>query len=177
MNKVYKVKLNMILSSLEGGKNLKGQIIDDIDTKIINLLQTDGRMSNLEIAKKIGVSEGTVRNRIAKLTDQEIIQIVAVANPFKIGLSIAAIIKIEVDIKKVDYVAEQLQKVDEIWYIALATGNAEFDVEVYVASMDDLNLLLKESIWPIDGILHTTTTVILSYLKRSYDWKFPLEKV
>ena len=146
--------------------------LSDIDVKIIKALQEDGRMANTIIARNLGVSEATVRNHIAKLIDDQIIQIVAVANPFKIGLGITALIDIQADIAKIDSVAEKLKSIEEIWYIALATGASNFDVEVYLPSIEMLDDLLQNKIWKIDGVLHTTTSIVLSYIKRDYRWKF-----
>ncbi|HHX88034.1 MAG TPA: Lrp/AsnC family transcriptional regulator [Firmicutes bacterium] len=129
-------------------------------------------MPNTLIARNLGVSEATVRNHIAKLIDNKVIQIVAVADPFKIGLGITALIDIQADIAKVDSVAEELKNIDEIWYIALATGASNFDVEVYLPSIERLDDLLRNKIWKIDGVLHTTTSIVLSYIKRDYRWKF-----
>ena len=151
-------------------KNPNG--LDKVDMKIIRILQRDGRTPNTDIARELGVSESTVRNRISRLIESKVIQIVAVADPFKLGLDVAAMIKIHSDIKKVDQVAEELRKIDEIWYIALATGRSTFDVEVYVKSIHQLHELLEHRIWQIDGIEQTETSVVLSYLKRDYGWKF-----
>jgi Lrp/AsnC family transcriptional regulator, regulator for asnA, asnC and gidA len=146
--------------------------LDQIDMKIIRILQRDGRTPNTDIARSLSVSESTVRNRISRLIEHEVIQIVAVADPFKLGLDVAAIIKIHSDIKKIDHVAAELRKINEIWYIALATGRSTFDIEVYVKSISQLHELLEKRIWQIDGIEQTETSVVMSYLKREYTWSF-----
>ncbi|MEN1760624.1 MULTISPECIES: Lrp/AsnC family transcriptional regulator [Anoxynatronum] len=146
--------------------------LDHVDMKIIRMLQRDGRTPNTDIARELGVSESTVRNRISRLIDNKVMQIVAVADPFKLGLDVAAMIKIHSDIKKVDHVAAELGKINEIWYIALATGRSTFDIEVYVKNIHQLHELLEKKIWPIDGIEQTETSVVLSYLKREYCWNF-----
>ncbi len=146
--------------------------LDQIDLKIIRILQRDGRTPNTDIARSLSVSESTVRNRISRLIEHEVIQIVAVADPFKLGLDVAAIIKIHSDIKKIDHVAAELGKISEIWYIALATGRSTFDIEVYVKNISQLHELLEKRIWQIDGIEQTETSVVMSYLKREYTWSF-----
>ncbi len=157
---------------LNGERQEKGNglEIDNIDVKIIGLLQQDGRMANTQIAQIIGASEGTVRKRIKRLVDDKVIQVVAVADPFKIGIDIAAIIRIYADIKKMDYVCEELKKIKEMWYIALALGESAYDVEVYLPNIQELNSLLTNRIWPINGVIKTETSLILSYLKREYTW-------
>lgn len=151
-------------------KNPNG--LDKVDLQIIRILQRDGRTPNTDIAKDLGVSESTVRNRISRLIEKKVMQIVAVADPFKLGLDVAAIIKIHSDVKKVETVASELSKIDEIWYVALATGRSTFDVEVYVKNIHQLHQLLEKRIWPIDGIEQTETSVVMSYIKREYCWNF-----
>ena len=151
-------------------KNPNG--LDKVDLQIIRILQRDGRTPNTDIARDLGVSESTVRNRISRLIDKKVIQIVAVADPFKLGLDVAAIIKIHSDVKKVETVAAELSKINEIWYVALATGRSTFDVEVYVKNIHQLHQLLEKQIWPIDGIEQTETSVVMSYIKREYCWNF-----
>ncbi len=145
--------------------------LDELDLNIVKELQNDGRTAITHIAKKYDTAEATVRKRLKRLIDNEVIQVVAVADPFKLGLNIAAIIKIEAAIDKVDSISEDLNKIDEVWYIALHTGDATFDVEVYVPSMQDLKNLLTDVIWKIDGIKKTETSIVLSYIKRDYKWK------
>ncbi len=151
-------------------KNPNG--LDKVDMQIIRILQRDGRTPNTDIARDLGVSESTVRNRISRLIEKKVIQIVAVADPFKLGLDVAAIIKIHSDVKKVETVAAELSKINEIWYVALATGRSTFDVEVYVKNIHQLHQLLEKRIWPIDGIEQTETSVVMSYIKREYCWNF-----
>ena len=85
------------------------EMIDAIDSKIINLLQKDGRIPSTKIARGLGISEATVRNRIQRLIQEGIIQVVAVGNPFKLGFGIVGTIKINIDdpesIKTLDFVA------------------------------------------------------------------------
>ncbi|RQD69134.1 MAG: Lrp/AsnC family transcriptional regulator [Tindallia sp. MSAO_Bac2] len=151
-------------------KNTYG--LDHVDLKIIKILQRDGRTPNTDIARLLDVSESTVRNRIARLIEKDVIQIVAVADPFKLGLDIAASIKIHVDIQKADHVAMELEKIESLWYITLATGASTFNAEVYVRTINDLQSLLKDRIWKIDGVTHTETSVVMDYLKREYCWDF-----
>ncbi len=86
--------------------------LDKIDLQIIRLLQNDGRMASSEIAKTIDIPEATIRYRLKKLIDKKFIQIVAAANPIKLGFGIAACISIEAEIRKVDHVISQLEKID-----------------------------------------------------------------
>lgn len=144
--------------------------VDEMDLRIIALLQEDGRMASTEIAERLGITDVTVRKRINRLREAGIIQITAVANPMEIGFKIPVIIKIGADIKKIENVIKELSALREIWYIAVTTGDSELDVEAHLKSLEDLNKLLFEKIYPIDGVLRTETSVVLRYAKRRYDW-------
>jgi len=149
--------------------------IDQTDCKIIELLQEDGRMPNTMIAKKLGISEATVRSRLNRLTKEEYIQIVAVSNPLKLGFEVVGMLKIDVDIKKIDAVSKELSKIDQIWYIVHATGSAYIYAEFNAKSIDDLNGVIANKINKIDGLLKTETSLVLKFVKRRYDWKTAIE--
>ena len=148
----------------------KNKPIDRVDCEIIRLLQHNGRISNREISKKIGVSETTTRARLNRLIRSGIIQVVAVSNPFKLGFGVIGNSKIRIDVRKVDTVLHELKKIKEIWYIALATGGTDIDAEFNVKSLDDLNSLLFEKISKIPGINQIDTSLILRFAKRDYAW-------
>lgn len=149
--------------------------IDQTDCKIIELLQKDGRMPNTMIAKKLGVSEATVRSRLNRLTKEEYIQIVAVSNPLKLGFEVVGMLKIDVDIKKMDAVSKELSKIDQIWLITHATGSSDIYAEFNAKSIGELNDIISKKINKIDGLLKTEVSLILKYIKRRYDWKTAIE--
>ena len=144
--------------------------IDRIDCEIIKLLQVDGRIANTEIAKRIGISEATVRMRMNRLIRDEIIQIVAVSNPLKLGFGMIGSIRIHVDIKKMNHIIEELKQLKPLWFIVMSTGGTGIDTEFVVKSLEDLNDLIFEKINRIDGVLKTETSMFLRYIKRQYDW-------
>ena len=149
--------------------------IDRIDCEMIQLLQKDGRLSNTEIAKKIGISEATVRTRLNRLIEEEYIQIVAVSNPIKLGFEIVGILRIYADVKKMDHIIKELKKLRALWFIVHTTGGTGIDAEFVVKSLDELNELIFEKIYKIDGILRTETSLITKYIKRHYDWGTALD--
>jgi Lrp/AsnC family transcriptional regulator for asnA, asnC and gidA len=148
----------------------KKKVLDQIDCRMIELLQKDGRISNTEIAKEIGISEATVRTRLNRLIKQEYIQIVAVSNPIKLGFDIVGNIRIHVEIKKMDKIISELKKLKPLWFIVQSTGGTGIDTEFVVKSLDELNDLIFEKINKIEGINRTETTLFLKYIKRQYDW-------
>ena len=150
--------------------NNKKKNIDQIDSQIISLLQSDGRISNTDIAKSLGISEATVRTRLKRLIDEDYIQIVAVSNPFKLGFEIAGDLYIHVEMKKIDKVIKELKKFKEIWYIVLTTGNTNINAEFVVKTLEDLNDLVYNKISKIDGIIRVNSSVIMTFVKRKYDF-------
>ena len=148
----------------------KKKALDSVDCQMIELLQKDGRISNTEIAKRIGISEATIRTRLNRLIEEEFIQIVAVSNPIKLGFDIVGNIRIHVEIKKMDKIIKELKKLKPLWFIVQTTGGTGIDTEFVVKSLDELNELIFEKINKIDGIIKTETSLFLKYIKRQYDW-------
>ena len=154
----------------DDGAVSRGRPLDTIDSEIISLLQKDGRATNIHIAKTVGISEATVRNRLQRLIDEKIVQIVAVCDPFRIGFGIVGNIKIKIDAKKVNTILDELKKLPDVWYIALTTGGSDIDIDFNVKSLDDLKVLVYDKINKIDGIIRTEASVIMDFVKRKYDW-------
>ena len=144
----------------------------DIDYKIIRLLQKNGRIPNTEIAKKLGVSEATVRNRLQTLIREEHIQILAIVNPIKLKSGMVGNIRIKAENKKLDQVGKALFNIDELWYISQLVGKEDFDAEYYVSSQGDFGRLI-ERIKNIDGIIDIETSLITRYVKYSGGLTFP----
>ena len=144
--------------------------IDNVDRRMIRLLQKDGRISNTDLAKQIGISEATARSRLNRLISEEYIQIVAVSNPIKLGFEIVGSIRFHVNIKKMDEITEELKKLKPLWFIVHTTGGTDIVTEFIVESLSELNDLLFNKINKIDGIYRTETSLFLQYIKRQYDW-------
>jgi Lrp/AsnC family transcriptional regulator for asnA, asnC and gidA len=149
--------------------------LDRIDCQMIRVLQKDGRITNTEIGKTIGISEATVRTRLNRLIEEEYIQIVAVSNPIKLGFKIVGSIRIHVELKKLDSIIDALTKLQPLWFIVHSTGGTGIDTEFVAKSMEELNELIFDKINKIDGVIKTETSLFLKYLKRKYDWGTALE--
>jgi Lrp/AsnC family transcriptional regulator for asnA, asnC and gidA len=158
------------MQNSNGFKYDKKKNLDHIDNHIITLLQKDGRISNTDIAKKLKISEATVRTRLKRLIEDEYIQIVAVSNPFKLGFEITGDLYIHVDMKKIDSVITELKKIKELWYIVMTTGEQNINAEFVVTTLEELNDLVYNKISKIDGILRVETSIIMKYIKRKYDF-------
>jgi Lrp/AsnC family transcriptional regulator for asnA, asnC and gidA len=142
--------------------------MDDLDKKIIELLQRDGRASNARIARDVGVSEGTVRRRLRRLVQDEIIRVVAVPDPEKMGYSTIALVGIQADPDKIDDVARLLTLMDETQYVSLTTGS--FDIFIWVAlpSSEALGVFLRRKVGMTPGIRRTETFVNLAIRKKGF---------
>ena len=141
--------------------------MDELDRKIIGILQLDGRASNAKIARQLGVSEGTIRRRLKRLIEDEAIQVVALPEPSKLGYNTEAIVGIQVDPGKLEYVADELGRVPETLNVSVTTG--AFDIFAWVAlpSPEQLHSFLLGTVGKIDGVKRSETFVTLSVKKRS----------
>ncbi len=144
--------------------------IDKLDAKIIAILQSDGRISNTEIAKSLSVSEATIRSRIKRLVDEEIIQIVAVSNPLKLGFDITGDLYITVDMAKMESVIKAVSEFKELWYIVVTTGGSNLNAEFVVKSLEELHDLVYNRLSRIDGVQQVESAIIMKYIKRRYDF-------
>lgn len=147
--------------------------LDDLDRQIILSLQRDGRLTNSELGRRLGVAEATVRRRIDRLLAEGIIHIAAVANPFKIGLPIVTLISIDVEPPRLAQVAQSLVAMKEVRYLGYSTGAHDIIIEALFPSNQALLRFLTERLAQIPGIRKTETSIQLDVLKRSYEWEIP----
>src|SRR5215467_8767951 len=97
-------------------------ILDEIDQRVIKILQADGRKPNTEIARELRVSETTVRKRISQLVSRGLINIVAVPTPRAVGMNLSAIIGISVELPRLHDISEELKRQREVRYVGVSTG-------------------------------------------------------
>lgn len=143
--------------------------IDDVSKKIIEQLQEDGRKSYAEIAKVVGLSEAAVRQRVQKLQDSGILQIVGVTDPMQLGFTRQAMISIKVE-GDTRVVGEELAKMPEVAYVVLTAGSADMLVEVVCEDDEALVELLNGKIRTIPHVARTETHVYLKLVKQLYNW-------
>lgn len=143
--------------------------LDDVSKAIIEQLQEDGRRSYAAIGKAVGLSEAAVRQRVQRLTDSGVMQIVAVTDPVQVGFKRQAMIGIKCTGDSYA-LSEQLSAIDAIDYVVLTAGS--FDVVVEVVCEDDEQLLqiLNKQIRSLDGVTSTETLVYLKLVKQQYNW-------
>ena len=143
--------------------------LDDIDRKIIAELQVDGRRPYTHLAKSVGLSEAAIRQRVQRLLDAGVMQIVAVTDPMSLGLHRAAMIGIRAE-GDVRAVAAALSELDEVVYVVLTAGTVDLLAEVVVSDDEALIALLNDRIRMIPGVRSTETSIYLSLQKQTYQW-------
>jgi len=143
--------------------------LDDVSRRIIEQLQQDGRRSYASIGKEVGLSEAAVRQRVQKLIDAGVMQIVAVTDPMQLGFQRQAMIGIRVN-GDVNGVAEELAAMEEVDYVVLTAGSFDILTEVVCTSDQDLLDLLSRRIRTIEGVLSTETFMYLQLRKQTYSW-------
>ncbi len=154
-----------------------GRPIDELDLAIIRLLQQDSRMPSAEIARQLGVAERTVRARINRLVQDDVIRLVAVLNPAALGYEVVADIFLEVEPTRLEEVAARLVEMQEVSYVGLTTGERDISVQVFVPSIDALYRFITERLSTIPGVLGTTTYIVPRVLKWLHNWSLPDDHV
>lgn len=143
--------------------------LDDLSKAIIEKLQQDGRRSYAGIGKAVGLSEAAVRQRVQRMVEAGVMQIVAVTDPMQLGFARQAMIGIRCagDTTKI---AEQLAAIESVDYVVLTAGSFDAIVEVVCEDDDSLLDLLNTRIRAVPGVLSTDTLVYLKLVKQQYNW-------
>ncbi|WP_375406490.1 Lrp/AsnC family transcriptional regulator [uncultured Amnibacterium sp.] len=144
-------------------------VLDDVSKAIIDQLQDDGRRSYADIGKHVGLSEAAVRQRVQRLTETGVMQIVAVTDPMQLGFTRQAMIGIRVsgDVREV---ADQLVEISAVDYVVMTAGTFDLLAEVVCENDDDLIELLNSEIRTLPGVTSTETFVYLQLRKQAYHW-------
>jgi Lrp/AsnC family transcriptional regulator for asnA, asnC and gidA len=143
--------------------------LDAVSKAIVEQLQADGRRSYAEIGKAVGLSEAAVRQRVQKLTEGGVMQIVAVTDPMQLGFYRQAMIGVRVS-GDTRSVADRLAEIDAVDYVVLTAGSFDILAEIVCENDDDLINLLNSQIRNIPGVLTTETFVYLRLHKQLYNW-------
>jgi Lrp/AsnC family transcriptional regulator, regulator for asnA, asnC and gidA len=145
--------------------------IDEIDQSIIEALQLDGRRPFTKLAAELGISEASVRQRVANLINTQVMQIVAITNPIKLGFSLASMIGIRVSGDRLLQVAEEISAFDEVIYLIITTGSFDLLAEVVCRDNDHLLTFLTEKLYKVQGVQQAETYMYLRVCKQN-NWAF-----
>jgi len=143
--------------------------IDAVSKAIIEQLQEDGRRPYAAIGKAVGLSEAAVRQRVQKLLDQGVMQIVAVTDPLTVGFRRQAMVGIRVE-GDLDPVAEALAALDEVEYVVITAGSFDLLVEIVCEDDDHLLEMINKRIRALPGVRSTESFVYLKLRKQTYTW-------
>jgi Lrp/AsnC family transcriptional regulator for asnA, asnC and gidA len=143
--------------------------LDDVSKAIIEQLQQDGRRSYAAIGKEVGLSEAAVRQRVQRLIESGVMQVVAVTDPIELGFARQAMVGIRVN-GPIDEVADQVSALEEVDYVVVTAGSYDLLVEVVCESDEHLLELISTQIRAIDGVRETETFMYLRLRKQTYSW-------
>src|SRR4051794_21701610 len=143
--------------------------LDGLSRQIVEQLQQDGRRAYATIAKAVGLSEAAVRQRVQRLLDADVMQIVAVTDPLRVGFQRQAMVglKVEGDLREA---GRRLADVEEVDYVVVCAGSFDVIIEVVCENDDHLLSILNDRIRTIPGVTATETFVYLRLEKQTYTW-------
>lgn len=153
--------------------------MDELDLAIVRRLQTDGRKPYTEIAQELGVSEGTIRNRVSRLVENRILQIVGMVDPYQLGLDAPALIGVTLEPEDWDPAISVIANFEEVSYLVLVSGEFDLMVEVMCRDRDHLAKFLNEKLRRVPGVVRTQSFTILRTYKMAYGARptlFPTEQ-
>jgi Lrp/AsnC family transcriptional regulator for asnA, asnC and gidA len=144
--------------------------LDEKDRAIVSRLQYDGRKPFTDIAAEMGISEGSVRRRVKRLTDSGALQIVGIVEPQLLDWDAAGMVGVTVHAGQIDAVARQLAQFPEVSYLFMASGGFDLFVEVYCRDREHFVSFLSDRLQQVPGVERTETFMILKMYKLSYRW-------
>lgn len=149
-------------------------MMNEIDLKILNILQQNARTSNVEIARQVKMAPSAVLERIRRLEKKKIIKkYSALINSHEVGKGLLAFVMVRANGPIVDNkTAKELSKIEEVQEVHMVAGEDCFLVKVRAENTDALSNLLRKKIAPIKSISSTSTTIVLETVKESFDLSF-----
>ena len=143
--------------------------LDDTDKAIIRELQVDGRMAHAQLAGRIGLSQAATRQRVKRLIDSGVMEVVAVTDPTALGAGVQAMLAITVD-RDARAIADRIAEFPEVDYLVLTSGRADVLCEVVCADSDHLLELVNGRLRDIDGVRTIEVSTYLKLFKQTYSW-------
>jgi Lrp/AsnC family transcriptional regulator, regulator for asnA, asnC and gidA len=157
------------MTARAGKTGTNGVVLDDVSKAIIEELQQDGRRSYAAIGKVVGLSEAAVRQRVQRLIDHGVMQVVAVTDPLELGFARQAMIGIRVR-GEVEPIADRIAELDEVDYVVVTAGSYDLLVEVVSESDEALLHVVSHKIRTIENVGSTETFMYLKLRKQTYSW-------
>ncbi len=145
--------------------------MDKLDKEIINFLLENGRLRYTKIAEELGVTEGTIRNRAARLQENKTIQVIGMTDPHRMGYEAPATIGVSVQPAHLEAAAETLAALPEVNHLVLVSGEYDLILEVFCRNREHLAQFITEKLQPIPGVQKTQTFMILHTYKMAHGAK------
>jgi Lrp/AsnC family transcriptional regulator for asnA, asnC and gidA len=142
--------------------------MDKLDLSIIDLLKSNGRRPFTEIAQILGVSEGTIRNRVSKLIDDKVLHIVGLVDPSSLGFEAPAMIGVSILEGDIEVIASEIAVFPEVSYLIMVSGEFDLIVEVLCKDREHLANFLNQQLRQIPGVGRTQTFITLRTFKMAY---------
>lgn len=143
--------------------------LDEIDKAIIRELQVDGRAPYAKLGPAVGLSQAAVRQRVQRLIESGVMQVVAVTDPLMLGFELQAMIGIQAD-GDLRSIAEKLSQIPEIDYVVVCSGRFDLLVEVVCTDNDELFSLVNDTVRGVSGVRSAEVFTYLHLEKQTYTW-------
>jgi Lrp/AsnC family transcriptional regulator for asnA, asnC and gidA len=143
--------------------------LDDADKALVELLQQDGRLPYTKLAAAVGLSEAAVRHRVRRLVESNVVQIVAVTDPLRLGFRRQAMVGVRTE-GDITAVADALAAIPEVDYVVFTSGSFDLLFEVVCEDDDHLLTTLNDKVRRIPGVRSTETYTYLRLHKQTYSW-------
>ncbi len=144
------------------------QSLDEVDRYLIDALRKDGREPFAQIAERLNVSPGMIRQRYNRLVEQGLLRVVAITNPIQRGLKTMAMIGIRTDGNRMLEVADQISRLPEVVYLVVASGRFDILAEVFCRDHEDLLRFITDKLYGIEGVRESETFMHLRIVKEIY---------
>jgi Lrp/AsnC family transcriptional regulator for asnA, asnC and gidA len=146
-------------------------VLDEMDKRIVRLLQKNARTPNTEIARALGVTETTIRNRVARLLDDGLIDVVAVVNPDATDATMSAFLEVSLHPSDLNAIVEVVRARNEVRYLGLTLGRTQLIIEAFFRDHEHLLHFQTEVIGMLPGVLTVETAIVVRVAKFSYEWE------
>ncbi len=144
--------------------------LDDLDRQIISLLREDGRRSNREVARRLGVPEATVRYRVRRLTDSGVLKIAASVDPEHLGYALTSVISVTVEPRRFVDASNAIAAMPQVMWLAITTGASDLVLTASFHNQEEMFTFVADELAHVPGISRIETSVCMKVVKKSHEW-------
>ena len=151
--------------------------LDDLDYQILKVLMKDGQITNVDLSKLLGTSVNTVRNRIQRMVEGNVLRIVGITNPLLIGFDVHVIMGVDVEFNHLASAAKGFAELNAVRYVAYASGEHNLVVMAFFQNMEQYFDFLMDRVAKMEGILSIKVMFVGEEIKRNYDYVAHIEEI